>query len=84
VVDLLRAASPAAASPHQELAADILRCCGCVIDALRAAAARTRRSRGRAPHASEGRLGVGGRQDEEISRAGEMSAAGMAGGRMGR
>ncbi|AQK99664.1 Putative WRKY DNA-binding domain superfamily protein [Zea mays] len=37
--DLLRAASPAAASPHQELAAEILRCCGRVIDALRAAAA---------------------------------------------
>ncbi|XP_008674881.1 probable WRKY transcription factor 4 [Zea mays] len=35
--DLLRAASPAAASPHQELAAEILRCCGRVIDALRAA-----------------------------------------------
>ncbi|PAN27826.1 hypothetical protein PAHAL_5G111200 [Panicum hallii] len=32
--DLLRAASPA--SPHQELAAEILRCCGRVIDALRA------------------------------------------------
>ncbi|CAO2182513.1 unnamed protein product [Urochloa humidicola] len=33
--DLLRASSPA--SPHQELAAEILRCCGRVIDALRAA-----------------------------------------------
>jgi len=32
--DLLRVASPA--SPHQELAAEILRCCGRVIDALRA------------------------------------------------
>ena len=32
--DLLRAASPA--SPPQELAAEILRCCGRVIDALRA------------------------------------------------
>lgn len=35
--DLLRAASPA--SPHQELAAEILRCCGRVIDTIRAAAA---------------------------------------------
>ncbi|KAG0539930.1 hypothetical protein BDA96_03G364700 [Sorghum bicolor] len=34
--DLLRASSPAASSPHQELAAEILRCCGRVIDALRA------------------------------------------------
>lgn len=35
--DLLRASSPAtaASSPHQELAAEILRCCGRVIDALR-------------------------------------------------
>ncbi|CAL4973406.1 unnamed protein product [Urochloa decumbens] len=33
--DLLRASSPA--SPHQELAAEILRCCGRVIDALKAA-----------------------------------------------
>ncbi|CAO2166839.1 unnamed protein product [Urochloa humidicola] len=33
--DLLRASSPA--SPHQELAAEILRCCGRVIDTLRAA-----------------------------------------------
>jgi len=31
--DLLRAASPA--SPHQELAVEIIRCCGYVIDALR-------------------------------------------------
>ncbi|KAJ1285978.1 hypothetical protein BS78_03G318600 [Paspalum vaginatum] len=35
--DLLRAASPA--SPQQDLAAEILNCCGRVIDALRAAAA---------------------------------------------
>ncbi|WVZ68385.1 hypothetical protein U9M48_017331 [Paspalum notatum var. saurae] len=35
--DLLRAASPA--SPQQDLAAEILRCCGRVIDALKAAAA---------------------------------------------
>lgn len=44
--DLLRAASPAA-SPHQELAAEILRCCGRVIDALRATAAATTSGRKR-------------------------------------
>nr|CAB3474641.1 unnamed protein product [Digitaria exilis] len=42
--DLLRAASPAP-SPHQELASEILRCCGRVIDALRHAAASTGRKR---------------------------------------
>ncbi|RCV27898.1 hypothetical protein SEVIR_5G367400v4 [Setaria viridis] len=40
--DLLRTASPAA-SPHQELAAEILRCCGRVIDALRATASGRKR-----------------------------------------
>ncbi|XP_062207276.1 transcription factor WRKY45-2-like [Phragmites australis] len=41
--DLLRAASPASpqgGEQHQELAAEILRCCGRVIDALRATGAR--------------------------------------------
>jgi hypothetical protein len=36
------------------------------------------------PYASEGRMGVGGCWDEEISRAGEISTAGTIGGRMGR
>ncbi|OEL19821.1 hypothetical protein BAE44_0019156 [Dichanthelium oligosanthes] len=40
--DLLRAASPA--SPHQELAAEILRCCDRVIDALRATSGRKRKA----------------------------------------
>lgn len=43
--DLLRAASPA--SPHQELAAEILHCCGRVIDTLRHAAATASPSRKR-------------------------------------
>ena len=48
--DLLRAASPAAASsPHQELAAEILRCCGRVIDALSATATTTRAGRSSLP-----------------------------------
>jgi hypothetical protein len=38
-----------AASPHRELAAEILRCCGRVIDALRTAAAASGRKRKQAP-----------------------------------
>jgi len=52
--DLLRAASPAAASsPHQELAAEILRCCGRVIDALRDTAAATSGRKRKAAAAAE-------------------------------
>jgi hypothetical protein len=42
-----------------------------------------KRSNSTAPYASEGRMSVGGRRDEEISRVGEISAAGTAGGRTG-
>jgi len=51
--DLLRAASPAASSQHQELAAEILRCCGRVIDALSATAAATSGRKRKAAAAAE-------------------------------